>query len=201
MRARLTVIGFNIAVVSFQLGRLGGMPGGVDVPGIHEPFHASSHVSLLLAIPISMAAIVAYIFSSEFDEVGTCSSWSIVAADILMYLGLACTIAGFFSPIGTTLVVLEANAANQASHIIFVTEALIFTGGISWFLAAYVGPIRSLLKSPFPRLTNASLTAAYLIIFGFLGYISASAGAVDTNSTTAITLAQWLMEFVQPFRW
>jgi len=201
MRARLTVIGFNIAVVSFQLNRLSLMPGGVDVPGLQDPFHAGSHVSLLLAIPVSMAAIVGYIFSSEFDEVGTCTSWSIVAADILMYMGLALTIAGFFSPIGDALDAVEANADDQASHMIFVTQALIFTGGVSWFLAAYVGPVRALLRSPFPRMTNFYLSVAYLVVFSFLGFISASANAVDENNTAAITLAQWLMEFVQPFRW
>ena len=201
MRARLTVIGFNIAVVSFQLDRLSLMPGGVDIPGLHEPFHASSSVSLLLAIPVSMAAIVGYIFSSEFDEVGTCTSWSIVAADILMYMGLACTIAGFFSPIGVSLDALEAHATAQSFHIIFVAESLILIGGISWFLAAYLGPVRALLKSPFPRTTNIYLAVAYLVVFGYLGFISASADAVDANSTTAITIAQWLMEFVQPFRW
>jgi len=201
MRARLTVIGFNIAVVSFQLDRLSFMPGGVDIPGLHEPFHASSNVSLLLAIPVSMAAIVGYIFSSEFDEVGTCTSWSIVAADILMYMGLACTIAGFFSPIGVSLDALEAHATAQSFHIIFVAESLILIGGISWFLAAYLGPVRALSSSPFPRPVNICLTVAYLIVFGYLGFISASAAAVDAGSTTGITIAQWLMEFVQPFRW
>jgi len=201
MRARLTVIGFNIAVVSFQLDRLSFMPGGVDIPGLHEPFHASSSVSLLLAIPVSMAAIVGYIFSSEFDEVGTCTSWSIVAADILMYMGLACTIAGFFSPIGGSLDSLEAHATDQSFHVIFVAESLILIGGISWFLAAYLGPVRALSSSPFPRLTNICLAVAYLIVFGYLGFISASAAAVDAGSTTGITIAQWLMEFVQPFRW
>jgi hypothetical protein len=201
MRARLTVIGFNIAVVSFQLERLSVMPGGVDIPGFHDPFHAGSHVSLLLAIPVSMAAIVGYIFSSEYDEIGTCTSWSIVAADILMYLGLALTIAGFFSPLSLALDIVEANPSSRSIHLIFVTESLILAGGISWFLAAYVGPIRALSKSPFPRLINFCLTLAYLMVFGYLGFISASANAVDMNSASAITLAQWLMEFVQPFRW
>jgi hypothetical protein len=201
MRARLTVIGFNIAVVSFQLERLSVMPGGVDISGFHDPFHAGSHVSLLLAIPVSMAAIVGYIFSSEYDEIGTCTSWSIVAADILMYLGLALTIAGFFSPLSLALDIVEANPSSRSIHLIFVTESLILAGGISWFLAAYVGPIRALSKSPFPRLINFCLTLAYLMVFGLLGFITASANAVDTNSASAITLAQWLMEFAQPFRW
>ena len=201
MRARLTVIGFNIAVVSFQLDRLSIMPGGVDIPGFQNPLHAGSNVSLLLAIPVSMAAIVGYIFSSEYDETGTCTSWSIVAADILLYLGLALTIAGFFSPIGAALNVVEANANDPVAHLIFVAKSLVFIGGISWFLAAYVGPVRALWKSPFPRLINFCLTLAYMMVFGYLGFISASANAVDTNSATAITLTQWLIEFAQPFRW
>ena len=102
MRARLTVIGFTIAVVSFQLVRLKSLPGGVDFSGLENPIHVGSHVSLLLALPVSIAAIVGYIFSSEYDEIGTCSSWSIVAGDLLMYMGLALTIAGFFSPLDDT---------------------------------------------------------------------------------------------------
>ena len=201
MRARLTVIGFNIAVVSFQLNRLSLMPGGVEVPGLQNPFHASSHISLLLAIPVSMAAIVGYIFSSEFDEIGTCRSWSIVATDLLMYMGLALTVSGFFSPIGIALDAVQANAADQASHLITVSKLLIFTGGVSWFLAAYAGPVRSLLKSPFPHMTNVYLSVGYLVLLGFLGYITASAHAVDEGITAPLTLTQWLMEFVQPFRW
>ena len=201
MRARLTVIGFNIAVVSFQLVRLKSLPGGVDFSGLENPIHVGSHVSLLLAIPVSMAAIVGYIFSSEYDETGTCTSWSIVAADLLMFLGLALTIAGFFAPLDDSLDIMMAGASGQSAHLAILHDSLLFTGGISWFLAAYVGPVRALWKSPFPRLTNTCLTIAYLVVFGYLGLISASANAIDANSTAGVTLAQWLMEFVQPFRW
>lgn len=201
MRARLTVIGFNIAVVSFQLNRLSLMPGGVDVPGFENVLHASSHVSLVLAIPISIAAMIAYIYSSEYDEVGTCSSWTIVAGDLLMYMGLACTIAGFFAPMGDTLDVLYTNANSQSAQLISVAKSLVFLGGISWFMAAYLGPARSIWKSPFPRTTNISLVIGYLALFSYLGYILAGAAAVDARNTTGITLTLWLAEFVQPLRW
>ena len=201
MRARLTVIGFNIAVVSFQLLRLKDLPGGVDVSGLANPVHVGSSVSLLLAIPVSMAAIVGYIFSSEYDETGTCTSWSIVAADLLMYMGLALTIAGFFSPLEKSLDIMEASAREQSVHIIILHNSLLLVGGISWFLAAYVGPARALWKSPFPRLTNTCLTIAYLVVFGCLGFVLASANAIDANSTAGTSFVQWLMEFVQPFRW
>jgi hypothetical protein len=201
MRARLTVIGFNIAVVSFQLIRLKSLPGGVDVSGFENPIHVGSSVSLLLAIPVSMAAIVGYIFSSEYDETGTCTSWSIVAADLLMFMGLALTIAGFFSPLDDSLDIMAAGVSGQSVHMTVLHDSLLLTGGISWFLAAYVGPVRALWQSPFPRLTNTWLTIAYLVLFGCLGLISASANAIDANITAGVTLAQWLIEFVQPFRW
>ena len=201
MRARLTVIGFNIAVVSFQLVRLKSLPGGVDFSGLENPIHVGSHVSLLLAIPVSMAAIVGYIFSSEYDDIGTCSSWTIVAADLLMFMGLALTIAGFFSPLEVSLEIMATSASDQSVHLAVVHDSLLFAGGISWFLAAYVGPVRALWQSPFPRMTNTCLTIAYVIVFGYLSLILANAAAIDANSTADVTLAQWLMEFVQPFRW
>jgi hypothetical protein len=201
MRARLTVIGFNIAVVSFQLLRLNTLPGGVDVSGFDSPIHFDSDVSLLLAIPVSMAAIIGYLFSSEYDEIGTCTSWTIVAADLLMFMGLALTIAGFFSPLGFSLDILASNTSEQSVHLRFLHDALPIVGGISWFLAAYVGPVRALWQSPFPRLTNTCLTLAYLVVFGYLRLISANATAIDANSTAGVTLTQWLMEFAQPFRW
>ena len=201
MRARLTVIGFTIAVVSFQLLRLKSLPGGVDFSGLENPIHVGSHVSLLLAIPVSMAAIVGYIFSSEYDEIGTCSSWSIVAGDLLMYMGLALTIAGFFSPLDDSLDLMAAGASGHSTHLPILHGSLLFTGGISWFLAAYVGPVRALWQSPFPRLTNICLAIAYLVVFGYLSLVSANANAIDANITAGVTFAQWLMEFVQPFRW
>ena len=201
MRARLTVLGFNIAVVSFQLDRLDVLPGGVKVTGFENPIHVGSEISLLLAIPVSMAAIVAYLFSSEYDETGTCTSWSIIAGDLLMFMGLALTIAGFFSPLENALGIMAASTTGQAVRFTMLHEALFLVGGISWFLAAYVGPVRALSKSPFPRATNISLAIAYLVVFGYLGLVSANAAAIDANSTAGVTLTQWLMEFVQPFRW
>jgi hypothetical protein len=160
MRARLTVIGFNIAVVSFQLERLKTLPGGVNLSGYESPIHFGSHVSLLLAIPVSMVAIVGYIFSSKYDEIGTCTSWTIVAADLLMFIGLALTIAGFFSPLGSSMEIIKADLSAQSVHLLMLNDSLLIFGGISWFLAAYIGPVRALWQSPFPRLTNTCLTIA-----------------------------------------
>jgi hypothetical protein len=201
MRARLTVIGFNIAVVSFQLERLKTLPGGVNLSGYESPIHFGSHVSLLLAIPVSMVAIVGYIFSSKYDEIGTCTSWTIVAADLLMFIGLALTIAGFFSPLESSMEIIKADLSAQSANLLMLNDSMLILGGISWFSAAYIGPVRALWQSPFSRLTNTCLAIAYLVLFSYLSLISAIANAIDIHSTGGVTFAQWLMEFAQPFRW
>jgi hypothetical protein len=107
-----------------------------------------------------MVAIVGYIFSSKYDEIGTCTSWTIVAADLLMFIGLALTIAGFFSPLGSSMEIIKADLSAQSVHLLMLNDSLLIFGGISWFLAAYIGPVRALWQSPFPRLTNTCLTIA-----------------------------------------
>ena len=91
MRARLTVIGFNIAIVSFQITQLYRISGGLRVPGIDHVVHVGADMALFMALALSLIALVAFIMSSEYDEVGVCTHWSLVAGDLLMYLALAHT--------------------------------------------------------------------------------------------------------------
>jgi len=93
MRARLTVIGFNIAIVSFQITQLYRTSGGLRVPGIDHAVHVEADMALFMALALSIIALVAFIMSSEYDEVGVCTHWSLVAGDLLMYLALAHTVA------------------------------------------------------------------------------------------------------------
>ena len=99
MRARLTVIGFNIAIVSFQIAQLYRVSGGLRVPGVDHTVHLGADMSLFMALALSLIALVAFIMSGAFDEVGVCTHWTLVAGDLLMYLGLAHTVAGFFAPL------------------------------------------------------------------------------------------------------
>ncbi len=69
MRARLTVIGFNIAIVSFQIVNLYGISGGIEVPGVDHAVHVGADMALFMALALSLIALVAFIMSSEYDEV------------------------------------------------------------------------------------------------------------------------------------
>lgn len=201
MRARLTIIGFNLAIASFQINRLYETPGGVNIPGFHHAIHASSQISLLLAIALSMTAIVAYIFSSEYDAVGTCTSWPIIAGDLLMYCGLASTLAGFFAPIELSLNYIAEHRSELSTHFSFLQNAMQIVGSVSWFLAIYVGPIHAISRSPFSRATNIAMMLGYFLLLSGLGFITATAAAIDMNDSSQLSINLWLIEFIQPIRW
>ena len=203
MRARLTVIGFNIAIVSFQLVHLYGLSGGIRVPGMAHPVHLTADVALLMALALSLTALATFIMSCALDEVGVCTHWSLVAADLLMYLGLAYTVAGFFAPMGVAIDTFAAKISAPASQVVILRAALTVAGGVAWFLATYAGPAVSLLRSPFGRRTNIALGVAYLVVLITLSWVNSQAVVVETAGTADETglILGILRELVQPFRW
>jgi len=203
MRARLTVIGFNIAIVSFQLVHLYQMSGGLRVPGVDHPVHLAADLSLLMALALSLTSLVAFIMSGALDEVGVCTHWSLVAGDLLMYLGLAHTVAGFFSPLGVVIDTIAANISAGTSEIVVLRAAMSVAGGAAWFLATYAGPVVSLLRSPFSRRINIVLGVAYLVSLIVLSWVNSQAARVEAAGTgeKAELIMGILWEFVQPLRW
>jgi hypothetical protein len=203
MRARLTVIGFNIAIVSFQIANLYKSSGGIRVPGVDHAVHVGPSMALFMALGLSLIALVAYIISSAFDEVGYCTHWSLVAGDLLMYLGLAHTLAGFFAPLSTSIEIFAAQLPDQASSIYILHMAAMITGGVGWFLATYAGPVVSLLRSPFDRRVNMALGVAYLALLLVLSWVSAQSARVGTFGAGGEqgVIIGILGDLVQPFRW
>lgn len=203
MRARLTVIGFNIAIVSFQLVNLYGLSGGIKVPGMDHAVHLTADAALLMALALSLTALATFIMSCALDEVGVCTHWSLVAGDLLMYLGLAHTVAGFFAPMGVAIDIFAAKISAPASQVAILRAALTVAGGVAWFLAIYAGPVVSLLRSPFDRRTNIALGVAYLVLLVALCWVNLQAVSLETAGTADETglIMGILRELVQPFRW
>ncbi len=203
MRARLTVIGFNIAIVSFQIVNLFGISGGIRVPGVDHAVHVGADMALFMALALSLVALVAFIMSCAFDEVGVCTHWSLVAGDLLMYLALAHTVAGFFGPWNAALEIFAAKLPDQASEIATLHTAMVIAGGAGWFLATYAGPAVSLVRSPFQRRTNIALGIAYMVLLLALSWVSAQAVRVEAAVSGAEPglIFSVLRELVQPFRW
>jgi hypothetical protein len=77
MRARLTILGFNIAIVSFQISQLYRMSGGILIPGVDHPVHLTADRALFMSLAFSLIAFIAFIVSSDHGEVGESESTSI----------------------------------------------------------------------------------------------------------------------------
>ena len=203
MRARLTVIGFNIAIVSFQINQLYRSSGGLSVPGVDHSVHVGASMALYMALGLSMIALVAFIMSGTLDEVGYCTHWSLVAGDLFMYLALAYTIAGFFQPLSGSIEDIAAKLPSEASGISVLHTSVLITGGLGWFLAIYIGPAVSLARSPFSQFTNITLGVVYVLVLLLLFWVNAHSLDVETlgegERTWSITTV--LKEMVQPFRW
>jgi hypothetical protein len=203
MRARLTVIGFNIAIVSFQISQLYRLSGGVRVPGLDYTVHLGADMSLFMALALSLIALVVFIMSCAFDEVGVCTHWSLVAGDLLMYLALAHTVAGFFAPLEAAIETLPGRLPDRASEIAIIHTATLVAGGVAWFLATYAGPAVSLLRSPFQRRTNIALGVAYLVVLLAFCWVNSHTVQVETigSGDAPGLIISVLRELVQPFRW
>jgi hypothetical protein len=203
MRARLTVIGFNIAIVAFQIVNLYGLSGGIRVPGMGHAVHVGASMALFMALALSIIALVVFIMSGAFDEVGVCTHWTLVAGDLLMYLALAHTVAGFFGPLTDSIEIFSAKLPDHASEIAILHSASLVAGGAAWFLATYAGPLVSLMRSPFHRRTNIALGIAYLIALVALAWVSSHAARVEATGSgdEPGLIIGVLRELVQPFRW
>ena len=131
MRARLTVVAFSLAVVSLQLAVLPRLPGAVELPGSGLSLHISTDITLLLGLALSIVSLVLFIISSDFDEQGSCTHWSLVAGDLFMYLGLAQVVSGFFAPFTGLLGLAEIRGAETVRFM------LLLIGGCTWGLATH----------------------------------------------------------------
>jgi hypothetical protein len=203
MRARLTIVGFNLAIVTFQLNAIRNFAGGVEIADLGETVHLSADVALLLGVAFSVAAMVLFVAAGAFDSVGVVDHPAVIAGDICMYLALSQSIAGFFDPIVATLrtavAALPAPALGESALVILVVTM----GGIGWSLAFYLGPIVSLLRSPFRRATNIALVGLYILLVA----VTLTAGLLAGNLEAAASAEQPLglgavpLFLMQPSRW
>jgi len=203
MRARLTVIGFNIAIVSFQINELYKVSGGISVPGVDHAVHVGANIALFMALGLSMIALVLFIMSGTLDEVGYCTHWSLLAGDLFMYLALAHTIAGFFEPISGAMDNFATKLPSEVSGIYVLHIAVLIIGGLGWFLSTYIGPTVSLMRSPFNNRINGTLGMVYVVVLLLLCWVNANSFQVGTlgNQEDSRLIIAILKEMVQPFRW
>jgi hypothetical protein len=203
MGARQTLIGFNIAIVSFQIAQLYRISGGVAVPGFAHEVHVRANLALYISLALALVALIALTSSSSWDEVGVWTEWSLIAGDVLMYLSLACSVTGFFAPIADAMAAFASNLPARKDEAEALRAGVQCAAAFAWFLATYVAPIVSLRRSPFPRRINASLWAGYVAVVVLPAWLNAQARAIEAAGAgqSGSSLGYFVTDLLQPISW
>ena len=135
--------------------------------------------------------------------VGVCTHWSLVAGDLLMYMALAHTVAGFFEPLAATIETVGGELPHKASEINILESGAVVVGGGAWFLATYAGPVVSLVRAPFHRCTSIVFGIMYLLVLLVLCWLTAQTVRVESaiSGDEPGMIFSVLRELVQPLRW
>lgn len=203
MRARLTVVGFNLAIITFQLSIMPRIPGAAQLPNVAIPLHIASDITLLIGLALSVIAMVCFIVSSQFDRDGTCDHWSLLAGDLFMYLALAHSVAGFFGPVLHLIGQATLQVPPEAVELATVRMAAVVIGGFAWFVATYVGPIVSLFRSPFGRRVTITLGVLYIVLLLLAAHVSAMGARLEAGLADIVIdpVPTVFNELLQPLRW
>lgn len=202
MRARITILGFNVAIITFQISELSLVGGAVALPGLDRAVHITSGTALFMGLALSIMAMVSFIVSGAFDRNGACDHWTLLAGDLLMYLALAQTVSGFFGPFQFELSRVSLPDPTQARAFALIRTALAFAGGVAWVMATYLGPLVSLARSPFSRRATLGLGLGYLLLLLGLAGLWATAMKLQMHILGLEGApSSWLGGLVLPLHW
>jgi len=201
MRARLTLLGFNLAIVTFQLSGLPRRSGGAVIPGLDVPLHIAPGVILLVGAALSFLAMIAFVASGRLDERGDCTHWSRLLGDALMYLAMAQTISGLFAPMLRDLEIARVEGTPAGPPFDALRVVLAMVGGIAWACATYLGLVVSLLRSPFGRPATAAVGVFYVVLLLALAAIWALAGEAQAALGVSGQPRSWLRGLAAPLYW
>jgi uncharacterized membrane protein YGL010W len=81
-------------------------------------------------------------------------------------------------------------------------NAVLISAGFAWFMAMYVAPLTSLLRSPFPRRINLLVGLAYFALILVLAWVNAQAVLIESVNLDRPAMFKLVFrELVQPLRW
>lgn len=202
MRSRLVILGFNLAIATFQINNLRVLIGGRHVDGFIQNLHMSAGAVLLISIALSVASMIAFISSSALDSEASCDYRPLLAADLLMYLALSYTVTAFFSPYLYMLDIVPMLTPAEQADMSVVLKGMAVAGATAWMLATYVGPIVAFVHSPHGRVSKLLHAASYIVIQMCIAQLWVTALRLEGRTLTESgSLSSWLSAFVTPLFW
>jgi hypothetical protein len=202
VRARLTILGFNLAIITFQIANTRGLGGGTRVEGFETTVHLSTGLVLLIGLALSIAAMVVFTASSIFNREGTCDSRMLLTGDLLMYLALAQTVTGFFSSYERVLDVWTLSMNAEIGALSVVRNGIVVVGAAAWIMVAYVGPTVSLVRSHHSLRLKIFHSTAYLSILVYISHLWWAAQQIEGRVIAADGLLyKWFNALFAPIYW
>jgi hypothetical protein len=202
VRARLTILGFNLAICTFQIVNVRTLGGGIPLEGFEAPVHAAAGTVLLIGVALSVASMVVFVASSSFDREGTCDHRLLLAGDLLMYLALAQTVTGKFSPYAYAIDITIESTESVHPALSALRAGLLVAGGAAWLLATYVGPVFSLLRAPHRQAAKLLHVAGHVVILASISRLWWAALMIEGRVAEGSGgLSAWLNAFVAPLFW
>ena len=202
MRSRLVILGFNLAITTFQINNMRVLTGGLHIDGFVQNIHLSAGLVLLIGIALSIASMIAFIASSEMDREASCDHRPLLAADLLMYLALSHTVTGFFSPYLYMLNIMPMPTQVEQAEMSMILIGITIAGTTAWILATYVGPIVAFVRAPHGRVTKLLHAAGYIVILVCISHVWLGAQRLEGRTIAEDgSLSAWLSAFVAPLFW
>jgi hypothetical protein len=138
-RTRVTLLGFNLSFVAFLVSLF---------LAVYEEQAFTDHLpamsALFMAFTFSLLAAGALLTSQELDEAGRSRPWLFSLGDIMMYLALSQSMAGFSRKyLGATIEGVDrihATYPGFESTGSFLRAMMIVLALLAWCLLSYAGP-------------------------------------------------------------
>ena len=202
MRARLTMLGFNLAFITLRTSQAKLFEGGVHLAGLEGLIHLSTGTALLTSVGLSLAAMTVFLLSTILDERGVCEPRLLAMGDLLMCLAIGQAVIGYFSPY---LNVIAAQLDSDIEHTLLVGrigDGIRLLGGAVWCLVTYVAPAVFLWRSPCARRTLVLMAFAYLLLLLLVGQCRVLAQMIETPELMPDFFERFLlMPLAAPLFW
>ena len=202
-RTRVTVLVFNLSIISFMLSML---------KSSHGVEHLSTSVALFLGFCLTLLGLWLLLYSQSWDKLGLSRPWPFVLGSITTYLALSQTVTAFMHEylLGLRTVFKAVPSANvDYNNFVMLNETvyimLFIMGSFIWLLITYIAPLEAFSKHKHPIIVGRKwiLAVYYLSIQLPIYWIYAITWYLQySNKEQSINLLQvFILEFMQPILW
>ncbi len=210
-RTRVTVLVFNLTIISLLLSMIVGLGGAAEQ---RIMLHLTSYAALFVGFCLTLLGIFWLLFSQNLDAQGLSRPWPFTFGAMTTYLALSQTVTAFMheyllglkSDVGASL---PGALETSQSLVPFATLShtpllfLLVMGGAIWVLMTYAAPLSIVLRAPVRDGRRWVFAAYYFALQVPIYWVYAAAWHlqyVPANQPSNM-LSLFGLQFVQPLLW